>query len=62
MPSHAEQRREANKRRVSGTLFQPKRLGNYWYIVKWPEGTILPTGRLTSFEEAAELSKTYQAA
>lgn len=59
---HAEQRRAAKKRRTSGPLYQPKQLGNYWYIVKWPEGTILPTGRLTSFEEASSLSKTYQAA
>ena len=62
MSSHAEKRREATQRRVSGSLFQPKQLGNYWYIVKWPEGEILPTGRLNSFEEAAQLSKTYQAA
>ena len=62
MSSHAEKRCEAKKRRVSGSLFQPKQLGNYWYIVKWPEGEILPTGRLDTFEQAAALSKTYQAA
>ena len=60
--SQKQKREAATKRRTSGRLFQPKQLGNYWYIVKWPEGEILPTGRLTSFEEAAALSKTYQAA
>lgn len=59
--NHAQQRREAKERRTR-VLYQPKRIGNYWYIVKWPEGVFMPTKPMRSFEEASSLSKTYQAA
>ena len=58
---HAQRRREAKERRTR-VLFQPVLLGNYWYIVKWPSGEILPTGGVESREEVAALIATYKAA
>ena len=61
MATHAENRRVAKERRTR-VLFQPKQIGRFWYIVKWPEGEFMPTKPMRTFEEAAALSKTYQAA
>ena len=63
MPSdeaYAERRKEMAERRTR-VLFQPKRLGNRWYIVKWPEGEILPVSTQT-FEQAASYAAEYAAA
>lgn len=61
MGDHARKRREARERR-NRVLYQPMQLGRFWYIVKWPTGEILPTGRLETFERATELIATYKAA
>jgi len=61
--AYAERRKqmsERRKRRDEGPLFQPLRLGNRWYIVRWPDGKILTSTKTE--EEARGLSRTYAAA
>ena len=58
--AYAERRRQMSERRTR-TLFQPMRLGNVWYIVRWPEGEILPV-TTTNETEAREFASKYAAA
>ncbi len=57
--AYAERRRQMDERR-RGLVFQVMRLGNQWYIIRWPDGNILAAK--PTEDEARALATSYGAA